>query len=80
MTVHTSTDLHFVYMKPFINREIFNNYREKKNRVSLRCYFNTCLMFLKLRSNVRNVVIFTHSDIFTNIILIFSWSGLFVGL
>lgn len=29
MTVHTSTDLHFVYMKPFINREIFKNNREK---------------------------------------------------
>lgn len=34
MTVHTSTDLHFVYMKPFINREIFNNYREKKQSFS----------------------------------------------
>lgn len=30
MIVYIFIDLYFVYMKLFINREIFNNYREKK--------------------------------------------------
>lgn len=80
MIVYIFIDLYFVYMKLFINREIFKNYREKKFRVFLRFYFNICLMFLKLRINVCNVVIFIYFDIFINIILIFFWSGLFVGL
>lgn len=29
MIVYIFIDLYFVYMKLFINREIFNNYREK---------------------------------------------------